>query len=314
MLELRSVCKEFGSHLAVDHLSLTVEPGEFFSLVGPSGCGKTTTLRLIAGLEQATFGEIYLNGDAVQSLPPQRRNVSTVFQSYALFPHLNVADNVAFGLRRQGKWNARSKQKMAELLDLLQLTGKEQRMPSRLSGGEKQRVALARSLVLAPDLLLLDEPLSALDPQLRRQVRLELKSLQNRLGITFLLVTHDQEEALALSDRIAVLNGGKLQQIGTPATLYGQPTSRFVAEFLGDINWIGTVGLRPERIRVSAQPEVRSSHNQSGVVEDTIFLGSHTRIRVRLQDGLTCVAECDQAFQPGQPVSLQWCPEDEVHL
>jgi ABC-type Fe3+/spermidine/putrescine transport system ATPase subunit len=199
VLELRDVSKHYPSHHAVNGVSLQLAPGEFFSLLGPSGCGKTTTLRLVAGFEEPTSGEIRLNGSSIQHLKPYQRNVSTVFQNYALFPHLTVRDNVEFGLRRRPGHPIGNR--VRDVLDLVQLTGKESRRPAELSGGERQRVALARSLVLEPDVLLLDEPLSALDPNLRKQVRAELKAIQRRVGITFLFVTHDQEEALSLSDR-----------------------------------------------------------------------------------------------------------------
>src|SRR5713226_818371 len=218
ILELREVSKHFPTHRAVTDVSLGIPRGQFFSLLGPSGCGKTTTLRMIAGFETPTSGEVWLNGARIDHLPPYRRNVNTVFQSYALFPHLTVRGNVEFGLRRKGVADA--VKRVRQVLDQVRLTGKETRMPSELSGGERQRVALARSLVLARDVLLLDEPLSALDPQLRRQLRAELKDLQRRVGITFLFVTHDQEEALSLSDRIAIMDAGVIEQIGTPEDLY----------------------------------------------------------------------------------------------
>ena len=214
VLELRDVSKHYPSHHAVNGVSLNLARGEFFSLLGPSGCGKTTTLRLVAGFEEPTAGEIRLNGASIQHLKPYQRNVSTVFQNYALFPHLSVRDNIEFGLRRRA--GDRIAGRVRDVLDLVQLSGKESRRPAQLSGGERQRVALARSLVLEPDVLLLDEPLSALDPNLRKQVRAELKAIQRRVGITFLFVTHDQEEALSLSDRLGVMNQGRLEQIGTP--------------------------------------------------------------------------------------------------
>src|ERR1700720_839133 len=231
ILELRRVSKQFLGHHAVRDLSIAIPRGTFFSLLGPSGCGKTTTLRLIAGFETPSSGEIWLNGARIDEAPPYRRNVNTVFQNYALFPHLTVQGNVEFGLRRSGA--ADMETRVRRVIEQVQLAGKESRKPSELSGGERQRVALARSLVLAPDVLLLDEPLSALDPNLRKQVRGELKSLQRRTGITFLLVTHDQEEALSLSDQIAVMNRGRLEQLGTPEDIYLRPQTRFVASFLG---------------------------------------------------------------------------------
>src|SRR6202051_2095126 len=225
ILELRNVSKEFAGQRAVHQISLQIEPGSFFSLLGPSGCGKTTTLRLIAGFEPPTAGEIWLNGARIDALPPYRRNVNTVFQNYALFPHLTVHGNVEFGLRRAAV--ADRSARVRRVLEQVQLWEKESRKPSQLSGGERQRVALARALVLAPDVLLLDEPLSALDPQLRKTVRSELKELQQRTGVTFLFVTHDQEEALSLSDQMAVMNDGAIEQTGAPQELYQRPSTRF---------------------------------------------------------------------------------------
>src|SRR4051812_597002 len=249
VLELRGVSKHYPTHPAVTKVSFTVERGAFFGLLGPSGCGKTTTLRMVAGFEEATEGDVLLNGQRINHLRPYERNVNTVFQSYALFPHLTVKGNIEFGLKQQRADNIDKKVKDA--LDLVQLTGKDDRLPAQLSGGEKQRVALARSLVLQPDVLLLDEPLSALDPNLRKQVRAELKSLQRRVGTTFLFVTHDQEEALSLSDQIAVMNKGLLEQVGTPEDIYLRPCTRFVAGFLGAVNWIRGIGVRPEATRIS---------------------------------------------------------------
>ena len=220
-------------------------------MLGPSGCGKTTTLRLIAGFEEPTSGDIHLGGQRINELKPYQRNVSTVFQSYALFPHLTAVGNVEFGLRRRSTASAEIARRVRDVFELVQLQGKQNHLPSQLSGGEKQRVALARSLVLEPDVLLLDEPLSALDPVLRKQVRAELRALQRRVGITFVFVTHDQEEALAVSDQIAVLNAGRLEQVGTPEDLYLRPRTRFVAGFLGAFNWFRGIAMRPEATRIS---------------------------------------------------------------
>src|ERR1700685_2885597 len=230
ILELRGLSKQFATHRAVHDVSLAIDRGAFFSLLGPSGCGKTTTLRLIAGFEAPTAGEIWLNGSRIDALPPYRRNVNTVFQSYALFPHLTVRGNVEFGLRRKRADGIEAR--VRAVLEQVRLEDKESRMPAQLSGGEKQRVALARSLVLEPDVLLLDEPLSALHPQLRKQVAAELKAIQRRVGITFLFVTHDQEEALSLSDRLGVMNKGLLEQLGTPEEIYLQPRTQFVPSVL----------------------------------------------------------------------------------
>jgi len=221
-IELVALTKRF-TDVAVDRVDLTVDSGEFFSLLGPSGCGKTTTLRLIAGFEQPTEGTIFLDGAEMTHIPPHRRNVNTVFQSYALFPFLSVFDNVAFGLRNRHLTKAELGSRVGDALDLVQLTGYEKRRPGMLSGGQQQRVALARALVLHPSVLLLDEPLGSLDAKLRRSLKVELKALQERVGITFLYVTHDQEEALTMSDRLAVMNAGRIAQLGTPRTIYEEP-------------------------------------------------------------------------------------------
>ncbi len=318
VLELKELSKQYATHLAVDGVSLTVGVGEFFSLVGPSGCGKTTTLRLIGGFEQATSGDILLDGQPVSQLPPYRRNVSTVFQNYALFPHLSVARNVGFGLeRRPGHSAADVRRRVSEALALVQLEEKAERRPHQLSGGERQRVALARSLVLEPKLLLLDEPLSALDPNLRKQMRSELKALQRRTGIAFLFVTHDQEEALSLSDRLAVMHAGRIQQIGTPRELYRSPGCRFVAEFLGLVNWVNGSAVRPEGLRVTRDFPGSQVHSKAGIVEDTTYLGNCVHLRARLSDGERCTAELPEnsaAFAAGESVHVWWHTADELPL
>jgi spermidine/putrescine transport system ATP-binding protein len=235
-VELVGLTKQFGDVVAVDNLSLQIEQGEFFSLLGPSGCGKTTTLRLVAGFEEPTAGQILLDGSDVAKLPPNKRNVNTVFQSYALFPFLDVAGNVAFGLKYQQLDRSEMAKRVGEMLELVQLQGYEKRRVNQLSGGQQQRVALARALVLRPKVLLLDEPLGALDAKLRRALQVELKAIQERIGITFLYVTHDQEEALTMSDRLAVMTGGHIAQVGAPRTLYEEPADAYVADFLGVSN------------------------------------------------------------------------------
>jgi spermidine/putrescine transport system ATP-binding protein len=320
VLELRALAKHFSSHRAVDGISLSIARGEFFSLVGPSGCGKTTTLRLIAGFEELTSGDVLLGGKSLAALPPYRRDVSTVFQNYALFPHLTVAQNVAFGLEQQRRFGKQAiRAKVSETLSLVQLTGKESRLPSQISGGERQRVALARSLALEPKLLLLDEPLSALDANLRKQMRQELKALQRRVDIAFLLITHDREEALSLSDRLAVMNSGRLEQVGTPQEIYRRPNSRFVAEFLGDVNWLHGAGVRPEAVRVSrGEPNgIATPHETAAVVQGSTFLGNYVHLEARLADGAVCSAEIPQRdcdFHPGETVHLSWHPADEFRL
>jgi spermidine/putrescine transport system ATP-binding protein len=246
MVELRDVCKSFPHpspkpgqdpiFLALDHVSLEIQGGEFLTLLGPSGCGKTTALRMISGLDTPTTGQVFIDGTDVTGLPPYRRNVNQVFQSYALFPHLTVGDNIEFGLEMQKVEASERKRRMLEALDLVSLSGLEARKPDQLSGGQRQRVALARALVCRPKVLLLDEPLSALDAKLRQNMQIELKNLQTKLGITFVFVTHDQEEALVMSDRIALMNKGKIEQLGTVDDLYYKPKTHFVATFIGETN------------------------------------------------------------------------------
>ena len=251
----------------------------------------------------------------MQGLRPYQRNVSTVFQNYALFPHLNVAQNVAFGLeRRGGLAKGAIREKVERVLKLVQLGGKEARLPHHISGGERQRVALARSLVLEPQVLLLDEPLSALDPKLRKQVRQELKEVQRRVGIAFLFITHDQEEALSMSDRLAVMNGGRLEQTGTPRELYRQPKTRFVADFLGDVNWVNGAGVRPEAVRVSKEAPVEGMRSLRGVVQGTTFLGNCVRVHAESVEGIRCTAESRDkvAFEAGDAVHLWWHTADEM--
>lgn len=311
VLELREVSKHFPTHRAVDGVSLSIERGALYGLLGPSGCGKTTTLRMVAGFDDPTSGDILLNGTSLVPLKPYQRNVNTVFQSYALFPHMTVRGNIEFGLKRKGVTDLDAR--VSRVVDLVQLKGKESRLPAELSGGERQRVALARSLVLEPEVLLLDEPLSALDPNLRKQVRTELKDVQRRTGITFVIVTHDQEEALSLCDRIAVMNQGKVEQIGTPEDIYLRPRTRFVAEFLGAMNWFNGIGVRPESTRMtkSADGPVQA------VVESSMFLGHCVQVRARTKDGATAIAEIPRAgnhFVPGDSVDVSWNREDQIEV
>jgi ABC-type Fe3+/spermidine/putrescine transport system ATPase subunit len=337
VLELRGVSKQFAGKQtsegqasrrpsdpatvhAVRDVSLQIERGEFSSLLGPSGCGKTTTLRMVAGFDTPSRGEILLNGARIDHLPPHRRNVNTVFQSYALFPHLSVRDNVEFGLRRKGAPDGAAR--AARVMEQVRLEGKESRMPPQLSGGERQRVALARALVLEPDVLLLDEPLSALDPQLRKQVRGELKDLQRRVGVTFLFVTHDQEEALSLSDRMAVMNAGAVEQAGSPRELYTRPRTRFVASFLGAMNWIDGAGVRPEATRITRPdplnaPPGDSDRSELAVVTHSIFLGPLLHIETRLDSGASVIAQVtrDNAqYAPGERVRVAWNKSDELRF
>ena len=257
VVELVDLSKYFGENPAVDHIALRVESGEFFSLLGPSGCGKTTTLRLIAGFERPDSGAILIDGIDQAGTPPHKRPVNTVFQSYALFPHMNVADNVGFGLAYQDVPKSERKRRVAETLERVHLGGMESRKPTQLSGGQQQRVALARSLVLNPSVLLLDEPLGALDAKLRKALQVELKRLQEDLEITFIYVTHDQEEALTMSDRIAVMTEGTVEQMGTPAEIYEAPTSSYIADFLGISNLMYADAVGPGVIASSAAMSAR---------------------------------------------------------
>ncbi|MBO5198467.1 MAG: ABC transporter ATP-binding protein [Lachnospiraceae bacterium] len=250
ILELNHISKSFGSTHVLTDISLSVRKGELITLLGPSGCGKTTTLRIIAGLELPDAGQVFLNGSDVTESEPNKRNVNTVFQNYALFPHMNVADNIGYSLKLRKLPRAKIQEAVKEALALVQLSGYEKRYPSELSGGQRQRVAIARAVVNEPDVLLLDEPLGALDLQLRRQMQLELKRLQKKLGLTFIYITHDQEEALTMSDRIAVMKDGRLEQIGTPAEVYDTPRTAYVARFVGSANVLSGTALRMEGANV----------------------------------------------------------------
>jgi putative spermidine/putrescine transport system ATP-binding protein/spermidine/putrescine transport system ATP-binding protein len=302
-VRLAAVRKSFGAVVAVDNVELEIPRGTIFSLLGPSGCGKTTTLRLIAGFEQPDAGEVYIRGERVTAVPPYRRNFSMVFQSYALFPHLSVAENVAFGLRMRGIAGADRRRAVGEALDLVQLGPLADRYPRQLSGGQQQRVALARAIVVQPAVLLLDEPLGALDRMLREEMQLELRSLQQRLGITAVFVTHDQEEALTLSDLVAVMRNGVIEQVGAPREIYDRPRNEFVAGFLGASNFVdGTIVAREggtaivetaagrapllgdvavgERVRIAIRPErLRIGRDGSGLparVRDIVYRGPVT--------------------------------------
>ena len=350
-VELQNVSKRFGDVAAVESVTLGIRRGEFLTLLGPSGCGKTTLLRMIAGFETPDTGHVTLGGRDVTDVPPFRRDVTTVFQQYALFPHMNVFNNVAFGLERKRVARGDIKKRVKAALEMVRLTGLDGRQPSELSGGQQQRVALARALVLEPRVLLLDEPLAALDLKLRKQMQLELKGLQRRLGISFVYVTHDQEEALTMSDRVVVMNAGHIEQIGRAEEIYERPLTEFVAGFIGASNIIeGTVeevrdrdsiirlgdvkvavqgnGVSPgQRVRVMVRPEkIRLSQDSSkeslkGTIEAAVYLGESTRWRVLL-DGGQAITALEQNREPfhsdqsriGQTVAIIWEPGSAVIL
>ncbi|CAB4901196.1 unannotated protein [freshwater metagenome] len=294
-IQLKNLTKKFGDITAVTGVDLEIAEGEFFSMLGPSGSGKTTVLRMIAGFETPTSGEIFLFGEDVSNKPPFERDVNTVFQDYALFPHMSVLQNVEYGLTIRGIKKAEREKLAKEALALVRLEGMEQRKPSQLSGGQRQRVALARSIVVKPKVLLLDEPLGALDLKLREQMQVELKQIQRELGITFIFVTHDQDEALSLSDRIAVFNKGAIVQLGTPQEIYNNPRDHFVAEFVGSSNHFTAeqakeffgisqeLIVRPENIKLV--PAAASKTVFIGEISEVIFLGDLNRILIRLESG-----------------------------
>jgi spermidine/putrescine transport system ATP-binding protein len=322
LLELRNLTRRFGELAAVDNVSLAIEAGEFFTLLGPSGCGKTTILRMIAGFDLPDGGQILLDGKDIAAIPPEKRPLHTVFQSYALFPHLSVADNVAFPLRMSKVPAAELKRRVAEMLETVHLSDKAAAFPHELSGGQKQRVALARGLVNKPRLLLLDEPLGALDHKLREEMQIELINLQRSVGVTFVFVTHSQPEALALSHRIAVMNAGRIEQMDTPAKIYGQPGNRFVADFIGDINLMaaevqaregerlrlsvaglgaivvpaapsaeagqrGVFAIRPEQVSIGGPEEHAGLPNRfTGSVRDFLYVGDVTTYKIELANGV----------------------------
>ena len=301
-LELDGLGKRFGSHVAVDHLSLQVEKGEFVSLLGPSGCGKTTTLQMIAGFVEPSAGAIRLEGRDLLAVKPARRGLGIVFQSYALFPHMTVAENVSFGLEMQKVSAAERATRVAETLQLVGLGAFAARFPRQLSGGQQQRVALARALVIRPQILLLDEPLSNLDAKLREEMQIELRQIQRTVGTTTILVTHDQAEAMALSDRIVVMNQGRVEQVGPPHEVYERPASAFVAGFLGKTNLVNGVTVRPERIFFAET-------GLAGTVRTRIFQGNHWLYQVETASGLvTVIRQNSGEAMPaeGAAVHLAW--------
>ena len=323
------VCRRFGSVRAVDGVTLDIAEGEFFAMLGPSGSGKTTCLRLIAGFEQPDAGHIEIFGETAEGVPPYRRNVNTVFQDYALFPHMSVGENVAYGLMIRGLPRAAREKKARQTLAMVKLNGFESRTPAQLSGGQRQRVALARALVNEPKVLLLDEPLGALDLKLREQMQEELKSLQKEVGITFVFVTHDQGEALAMSDRLAIFNEGRIIQVGKPSEVYEKPNNRFVADFVGSSNVLppdfalkhgGTehwTSLRPEKITVIRFGAAAPANHKSisGKISSLHYQGSQTRVTVSLGSELRLTAYAPPArgaFFEGETVTLHW-PSEALH-
>ena len=345
-LEVRNLTKRFGKIIAVNDVSFGIKSGEFFSLLGPSGSGKTTMLRMIGGLETPDAGDIFLEGEKITFLPPEKRDVNIVFQNYALFPHLNVYDNVAFGPRRR-KWpEDKIRQEVTHLLEMVHLSGYEEKYPRQLSGGEKQRIALIRALILKPKLLLLDEPLGALDLKIRQSLQLELANIQYEVGITFIYVTHDQSEALTMADRIAVMNKGRILQMGTPKEIYEHPTDRFVANFIGNTNLFEgkvmalhgdevkvdvpdlmemwgvasdkhvahlrpgmqvAVSVRPEKMRISRNKPEKPGHNMiQGMVIDVIYLGVSTEFLVRLPNGQVVRVFAQNISQENELWTITW--------
>ena len=338
-IDVRNAVKRYGDFTALEQISLSIYDNEFFTLLGPSGCGKTTLLRMIAGFEDVTEGEIYLFGDEIENLPPNKRPVNTVFQNYALFPHMTITENVSFGLEMLGKSKSEARARAGEMLELVQLTQFAERKPSQLSGGQQQRVALARALAPSPKVLLLDEPLSALDLKLRQAMRFELKEIQRETGITFIFVTHDQEEALTMSDRIAVMSAGRMQQLGEAKEIYEHPRNMFVADFIGETNLLEVsvdkidagraichlgggheltcdavdevgvgsnvhMSVRPERLFLSDGPT--ESESLKGTIRDNVFIGTDIQTIVDLADGPQMIVRTSNSdrgnkriFEPG---------------
>lgn len=345
LLELKNIKKNFGETDVLKGITLSIQKGEFLTFLGASGCGKTTTLRIIAGLEAPEEGQVLLEGKDVTDLPPNRRDINTVFQNYALFPHMNVEANIGYGLRIKKRPKAEIRDRVKNMLELVQLEGYEKRMPAELSGGQKQRVAIARALINSPKLLLLDEPLGALDLKLRRTMQTELKGLQKKLGITFLYITHDQEEAINMSDRIVVMREGMLEQIGTPDEIYNHPKTAYVADFVGNANIIEGVveEIGEEKIRVQIQGQRMEAEAAEGmkagekvklavrrenlqvctegengleaVVTDKSFQGGQLHVALQLKTGEELVASrygMDARIVPGQKVRAVWKPEHAV--
>lgn len=320
MIELAAVEKRFAGQVALHPLSLTIKEGEFLTLLGPSGCGKTTILRMIAGFEQPTGGKILLDGQDLTHLPPNRRDLNLVFQHYALFPHMTVEENVAFGLKMKKMPAQQQRERVQEAVEMTQLTALTKRYPHQLSGGQQQRVAIARAIANKPRVLLLDEPLGALDLQLRKSLQAELKQLQRSLGITFVYVTHDQEEAMMMSDRIVVMNSGQVEQIGTPKEIYARPATLFSATFVGENNVFSRDGelfaVRPEKLQAISGDAI-SGAKRSGEVLDVLYLGGVHKLVVQLDNepmrvSVVLGGEDERSWQVGEAVGVNWKSEDEV--
>jgi len=347
-VRLESIVKRYGNVAAVDHIDLEVSPGEFLTLLGPSGSGKTTTLKIIAGLEYPTEGQVYIDQSSVLNKPPFKRDLGMVFQNYALFPHLNVFDNIAFPLKMRSFPKDTIRKKVSGILDAVQLKGFESRFPRQLSGGQQQRIALARAMVYEPSVLLMDEPLGALDKKLREEMQLEVKQIQERIKITTIYVTHDQSEALTMSDRIALMNKGKIEQIGSPQDLYERPTNRFVADFIGESNFIEgnvsgiqgrtaemtstkdtfvrinnaadlqmgqsvTLAIRPEKIRIN-QSASESANTFPGTIESVVYLGEIVKYIIALGSGEILAAKSTNVtggyLKKGDKIEISWKVED----
>ncbi|MBX2881296.1 MAG: ABC transporter ATP-binding protein [Granulosicoccus sp.] len=339
-ISIREVKKNYGSFTALEEINLEIKDNEFFTLLGPSGCGKTTLLRVIAGFEDTSAGSVFLYGDEIENLPPHKRPINTVFQSYALFPHMSVAENIGFGLKMLGWAQDKLKQRIEQMVSLVRLDDFVDRKPSQLSGGQQQRVALARALAPEPKVLLLDEPLSALDLKLRQQMRSELKLLQRESAITFVFVTHDQEEALSMSDRVAVMSAGTIQQVGQPSEIYESPANQFIADFIGETNLIGAtiletdglnarvqldtgevlsavlaepagkgaqgvVSIRPERLQLSADSRQSFGLDTlTGVVADTVYLGTDRQYTIGLTDGSSLIARAQNSHSVTEELKM----------
>ena len=326
LIRLERITKKFGDHVIIPSLDLTIHDGEFLTLLGPSGCGKTTLLRMIAGLETPTTGKVILDGQDITKLPPYKRNVNMVFQNYALFPHMTVAENIRFGLKMKKVPTEETEDRINHVLYLTQLEELRNRYPSQMSGGQQQRVAIARALVNNPKVLLLDEPLGALDYQLRKKLQLELKNLQRGLGLTFIFVTHDQEEALTMSDRIVIMNEGVIQQDGDPNGIYHHPHNTFVARFIGESNFFevdgNTFALRPEKLNLCPEEEENPTHPAPrffGTVVDIVFYGTLDKVFIRLDNtNQTVIAyqyfDDVHRWQSDDRVGIWWYDRDGVKV